>query len=291
MATEEKLPAVLDALGTALSKASDLVSPEHYLEPHEKPQIMYMNVRQKELKGEKGRVIRQAGAFMIGKKDDLTYPDREELLVTILGYRPGRVYFKDLNSTKPDCKSDDLVHGSRPQETVNGKKVFGECSDCWLSQWGSGVDGKRQACGENRRLFIVDWDNQRPYVLTVGRSSLRTFAAYENLVTDQAKKLFKADAEGRYPSVHHLLAVMAKLTYKEKPAGHYVVEFVHRAEDGSLLSPVALDRKRQEMMFDLWQASMDQYKQAVRNQEYDAEDYAADRSGGADADDPGHQGE
>jgi hypothetical protein len=282
--TKDNVPAVVDALGKALEKAASNVLPAHYEQPREKAQIVYMQIRQKDLKDDKGRILRGAGAFQIGKKDDVTYEDREELLVTILGYRPGRVYFAKLGDAKPMCRTDDMVRGTRARESMNGHPVFGECATCWLAQWGSAENG-RQACRENRRLFIVDWSNERPLVLTIGPSSLKVFAAYDNFVADQARKYVGADKSGRVPSIHHLLAVTLRLEYRAEPAGHYVASFMRKDDTGSMTSPVALSMPQQKMMAELWDSSMERFQEAVRNQQYQAEDFKGsdEASGGAGA--------
>src|SRR3990172_12864912 len=84
-------------LAVALGQAAGMLTQEDYDDGgKEAPIVHYLQVRQKDLKGERGEVVRPAGPFRIGNVADLTHEDREELNLTVLVFRPNRVYFEKL---------------------------------------------------------------------------------------------------------------------------------------------------------------------------------------------------
>jgi len=234
---------------------------------YEEPKLRFIQVRQKDLRDEgSGRVIREPGRFRTGKVKDLTYPDHEELLVTVLDYVDGNVYFASLDETEPTCKSLGRVIGSRDRTTdENGRPIFGECGSCWYSQWGSGGE-KRKKCRENRQLLCIDWGTETPIVLRLTVSSLQPWQAYDEFVKTIAKKFFAK--EGNVPFIHHKIAVKLRTQYKSEPAGHYVVQFVN--EDG--VSPVFLPKALQEKTVEFRQKYRPEFIRAVETEEFEAED-------------------
>lgn len=253
--------------GVLVGVASKLMPGDYDESQVERAPLLYVQLRQKDLKDDAGRLARTAGGFRTGNVKDLTYDDATELLMTVVGFKPGRVYFENLTDTKPVCRSDDMEHGSHPRETVKGMPVYGDCKTCWFGQWGS-AEGGRQRCRENRRILAVDWSNERPIVLTIGPSSLKNWIAYANSVQDEARKL--KDKDGRVPFIHHLLRIKVVPEYRAEPAGHYVVTWVDRQ---------ALPEALQEQMVLSRAASMERFADAVRVQQYEAADFVG---GGGD---------
>ncbi len=256
-------PPEFSALGESLAKVGANLLPGDYTDPQrEEMPIAFIAVRQKDLKDERtGEIIRRAGGFRTGNATDLTFPDREELLLTILGFRPGRVYFQKLTDAQPTCRSDDMKHGSREREVLKGRTVYGICEDCFLGQWGS-AEGGRQACRVNRRVFAIDWSNERPCIVTFSPSSLKGWKQYNQFVEDQARQL--KDKDGNVPFIHHLIQVRAVPEYRAEPAGHYIIKWTN---------PVALPQKLQELMGKTRQESLTRFHEAARSQEYEAEQF------------------
>lgn len=248
-------------LGKSLEKAVGLLLPQDFDDDqHEVSPILFAGIRQKDLKGDDGKVIRPAGGFRFGSTKDATHQDRDSLLVTILGFKKSRVFFRSLTDASPTCKSDDMIHGSSDPDMMDGHAVYGRCDECFLSKWGS-ADNGRQACRENRRIFAIDWSNERPIVLTIGPSSLRGWIQYDDFVSQQARKVSK---DGKVPFIHHLIQVSAKTEYRSEPAGHYVVRWE---------SPGSLPREIQERMAAGRSEAMERFRNTERTQEYEPEDY------------------
>jgi len=243
-------------IGAVLERSREMLKQDDYDGPREKPSIAFYGIRQKDLKDSNGRVARHAGPFKTGKTDDLEFEDRPELLLTILGYAPGRVYFEKLTDKQPTCRSDDMRLGSHERD---GDR-YGECASCRLSKWGSAENG-RQACRENRRLLAIDWSNERPVVLTLGPSSLKPWIRYNQHVEDVARGLTR---DGKVPFIHHLTQVKVETEYRAEPAGHYVVVFKN---------PGMLPLDVQRRMADFRGEALQGFYQETRRQEYDAGDY------------------
>lgn len=222
--TESMLPT--SRLASSLVASKGLLTDDDWNNPHhEQPKILFAGVRQKDIKDARGAIVRSAGAFCFGNKDDLTYEDRSELLLTILEFSEGRVYFKDLNETQPTCKSMDMKTGSAERTRVDGRDVYGDCATCYFNQWGSANVGRGKRCRENRRLFCMDWSGGGPIILTIGVSSLESWKAHDKYVANEARVALGENADGSAPFMHHLLRVKASLEYKPEPSGHYIVKW------------------------------------------------------------------
>lgn len=256
-------PPQQSALAKALSKATDLITDDDFNAPKEPPPLRYLCIRQKELRGDGGKIIREPGKFRTGAIDDVTFEDREELQLSILAFVNNRVYFEKMTDREPTCKSIDMIHGSRPRE---GNR-YGVCLDingqagCSLALWGSKIGGG-QACRENRKLFAFDWGTEKPMVLTVGVSSLSTWAKYCEYVDDQARVLRRKD--GSIPFTHHLMMVPVTTQYKAEPAGHFIVKFG---------DPIALPGDIQERMAKLRKEAMAKFNTFVETYKEEAEDF------------------
>lgn len=246
------------ALGKTIGK---VLTQQDYEEGSlEKPLVRYLQLRQKDLKGEGGKMLQQAGGFRVGSVTDLAEPDREEIHATVLAFVKNRVYFASLSDRKPTCKSLDMASGSRDRETARGRQVYGDCATCWLGQWGS-AEGGRQACRENRKLFIVDWEGERPAVLTLGPSSLKPWRTYNDYIRMEASGAAKG---GKVPFIHHLIKVIVRPEYRDEPAPHYVVRFE---------IPTALPEDAQVKMAQFRKDAASTFSEAIKRHEEEAEDY------------------
>lgn len=249
-------------LASELAKAASNILPGDYDDAqYEKPKILFLRLRQKDLKDETGKkIVRSAGGFRTGKVTDLAFDDREELNITVLGYRNTRTYFENLDDSKPTCDTNDAVRGSRERElNKDGRAVYGLCATCWYSQWGS-EENNRQKCREGRDIFAIDWAHERPIILSLGPSSLRGWNDFSDFVADQARR-FK-DAKGRIPTIFHMLRVTVGAEYRDKPSAHFVATWNN---------PTALPLEIQASVAAMRAAAMDAFRSTEA--EKDPEDF------------------
>jgi hypothetical protein len=87
--------------------------------------------------------------------------------------RVQRVYWADPYSgsgTPPDCFSEDSINGTG--------NPGGECAKCPLANFGTGDNGRSQACQMRRLVFLVQPDSLLPIVVSVPPSSLNEAKKY-----------------------------------------------------------------------------------------------------------------
>jgi hypothetical protein len=101
--------------------------------------------------------------------------DVKDLIGVILMCQNPRVYWKEAygaggGSAPPDCSSDDGVFGVG--------EPGGNCAECPLSEFGSGANGRSQACHQRRFVFFLSDDDMLPKVLNVPPASLRSVKKY-----------------------------------------------------------------------------------------------------------------
>lgn len=212
------LPAVPTG-GFALTTATGLQLPaeiaaelsETDLQGYEAPTdtLPIVSIRQKELRGENGKILFPAGGFMmydrIAEAEGTQIKDVDGevgLAVTILGDQTSRVYFQSMESKKPDCRSLDGITG---QGTPGGN-----CAMCSLNQWSN---GDRPKCTEQRNLLVYDHNVQGCYVLRLGRSGLSPYNLFKGLLKRTGIR------------VPHVLKVRVSSAYNAEPAPHFVPVF------------------------------------------------------------------
>lgn len=84
-----------------------------------------------------------------------------------------------VDAKHPTAGAEVLDVQSATEDTVEQKRVFGKCRDCYFNQWGSDKDRKGKECRNMWRLFIyTSKDEMLPYQLTLPPSSLKTFQQY-----------------------------------------------------------------------------------------------------------------
>lgn len=201
-------------LDPALLEEIDQTDTEGYEAPRQGLPIV--SIRQKELKDPKtGDTMFQAGGFRIYDQISEAADQRPSdisgkagLLVTILADQKSRVYFKDMNSDKPDCRSNDGKTGNP------GIQGITDCSVCPLSQW-HGSD--RPACSSQMNLLVYDHALSGCYVLRLGRSGLRPY--------DQFKTIVRRGGNGT-AIPYHALMVRVTTKYQPEPAPHYTPNFI-----------------------------------------------------------------
>jgi hypothetical protein len=113
---------------------------------------------------------------------DVETKDLEGIIVYT---RVQRVYWADAFSgggTPPDCYSEDSIHGSG--------QPGGDCAQCALSKFGSGDNGKSQACQMRRLVFLVQPDSLLPIVISVPPSSLNEAKKYLLRLASRGKSAY-----------------------------------------------------------------------------------------------------
>jgi len=211
--------------------------------------IPYFSIRQKDLKDEAGKkTVQGAGGFKIvdpvedGEKDDV-----EKLIGTIIAWKRGRVYFESLESKQPTCKSLDGLRGSK----------FGDCSTCEYNQWHSEKSRPEgsPACAEVRNICFVD-EKLGPGILTLGRSGLKPFDIYDELLKRQKPR-----------APHHFLLVQINTEYQTEPAPHFTPKF-------KLLDILPKDQRSK--IKEERKLVMELFKTGVEKMDHKPEDYLGD---------------
>ena len=164
-----------------------------------------VSIRQKEVKDERGKTVTEAGGFRI--YDPVTAPtgiafsDQQKLTLTFLIEHPTRTYWAEGNLGNPDCRAADGKSGVG--------KPGGDCTKCPMSQW-NGSD--RPACTFNAHVLSHDHASGMCYVVRFGRSGLKPWNNFKELVKRMAK--------GQIP-VHALIIEMTT-QFMTDPAPHYI---------------------------------------------------------------------
>jgi len=98
---------------------------------------------------------------------DKEEPDSaKELIGTILDHYRTRAYWPGEYSggnSPPECSSMNAIKGTK----------YGLCKECQFSQWGSGKDGRGQACKLTHRVYLLlkDSGSILPYLLSLAPTS------------------------------------------------------------------------------------------------------------------------
>ena len=131
----------------------------------EKPMLTFMQIRQKPLTDEKGKIVTPAGGFKFtdGRQD------MEEVWGIILMSQAGRVYFEKPGDTQPKCKS------------LNGiTSIYGDnCLEC--PHYHFKKDGSSPDCKTLRNvLFIIEKgaNDYEPVIWTIGPSGLKRWREF-----------------------------------------------------------------------------------------------------------------
>ena len=111
---------------------------------------------------------RHAGEFY-RVNDGIYVPD---LRTALLAVRKSRSLFEagSFDAPKRLCVSDDAIR-PRQQVEVEGHLTGPECATCFFAQWGSG-GGNSQACKMTHNLLDYDLEEQTPFILRVGGTSI-----------------------------------------------------------------------------------------------------------------------
>jgi hypothetical protein len=101
-----------------------------------------------------------------------------------------RAYYEteyDGGNEPPTCSSPDGVTGYG----IPG----GNCADCLHAQWGSGREGRGQACQQRKQLLLLTEYGNLPYLLNVPPTSLKPLRKYMMALTGQSLAYYTAMTE------------------------------------------------------------------------------------------------
>lgn len=175
--------------------------------------LPFVAIRQKDFKDEKGNLVYPAGGFKY-QNVDMEVPDADGvtgLAVSIIADQASRVYWRNLTDDRPSCKSID--------GKVGAGDPGGKCEVCPLAQWGA--DGKAPECSAQMNLFCFDHSIGGTYVVSLGRSALKPYNTYKNIL----KRNKVRSARGLVSVPMAFVKTLISTEYRQEPAGHYVPAF------------------------------------------------------------------
>ena len=197
--------------------------------------------------------------------DDEGNPDAvKELRGVLLDKFPFKVWYEKSydekgqdDDDKPDCFSDDNIHGSGFTD-ASGRVVIPEgqlCKDCKFGQWGShrkGGDGKD--CADKIRVHILMEGEAFPKYIDAPPTSLKNFKKYVKMLSNKAKsfygvvtcmKLEKDKNDGGVDYSKVLFTKSADLTRDERLAVKDLIQTLlpsmHKITRDSIGEPVVMD--------------------------------------------------
>lgn len=177
--------------------------------PCESAVLPFCKIRQKDLNDDSGTTINLKGSFCF---NGLNIPDTKAIEGVVIGFNKCRVYFKQLEDSKPTCKSNDCKIGSKEEEIKDGVSYFSNCSSCSLSKW----DGnKSPICKEGRNVLFLSDISPLPFIFTFTASGIKP---WRNFFTE-----IQTYSKGSVPI--HAFKVKLTLKFKSTPSDHYVPEF------------------------------------------------------------------
>lgn len=116
----------------------------------------------------------KAGQFW----DEISDAYKPEMLTSLIAMKRTRTLFKEGDFEEgPVCSSNDAV---APREGVEfqGEMTGPTCEMCPFSQWGTGKNGKGQACQFSYVLICYDLDDSEMFILRVGGVSRGKWKRY-----------------------------------------------------------------------------------------------------------------
>lgn len=235
---EELAPPVESAVTRYVPDEDDFVGPAH----PEKDPTVYVVIRQKpEADQQTGKMLVEPGGLCFNDPVHADRADAKELIVSILDYRQIRVFFEP-DATKPTCKSNDAIHGSRPRE---GNK-YETCATCILSMWDITPENRRPACKEGRALAVVSLDSNELFLFQFTPSGIKPFSTYMAYLKQKAKdEGWTRDGQAAY--IGHLRATRIKPEYRADPQPHYVPAFEDMGWVPATLFPILRAARRDAM--------------------------------------------
>jgi hypothetical protein len=189
-----------------------LISDEDFAAYEQTDQALpIVEIRQKEVKNEKGRVVTDAGGFKMydpvsGDNQPVDIPADKGLYVTIMADQGSRVLFDSDNNVS--CRSMD--------NKVGVGNPGGACHQCVWNRFSfdnraSGRD-ERKWCKQQDNLLVMDHQSGFPYVFRLAPSGLSIYKRF--------KQACLRDRVLPMAVVTHI-----EVEYKTDPKPHYVPKF------------------------------------------------------------------
>jgi hypothetical protein len=122
--------------------------------------------------------------------------NEEELEGVILYWHRHRAYWEkgmdQGGKSAPDCSSPDgLIGRVNPESGAADRGQGGDCSRCPLAQFGSAADGRRQACKDQRRVFLLRPGRMLPSVVNLAPTSASVMKAFLTNLTGENIPYFR----------------------------------------------------------------------------------------------------
>lgn len=158
----------------------------------------------------------------------------------------------------PDCTSLDAITGTK----------YGKCADCQFSQWGTGKEGKGQACKRMIRVYILLQGSQSmlPFLLTLPPTSAPIKGGYFGSLPTYATRLLE-----KMKQLHHVWTKI-KLANDKSSDGKYTYSKAMFFEAGPLTEN---EKKTAEFL-------RTQLMGAMRNREFDVAEAETNGHGNTD---------
>lgn len=164
-----------------------------------------VSIRQKPLVDERGKTIIEPGGFRIYDpvtvQSGLVIPDQPSLDLTFMTEHSTRTFWEKGNLGNPNCRAGDGKFGIG--------SPGGDCAKCPMAQW---TNGDRPPCTFNANVLAWDHSAHVCYVKRFGRSGLRAWGNFKELV--------KRFADGQMPI--HAMVVHLTTHFETEPAPHYI---------------------------------------------------------------------
>jgi hypothetical protein len=149
--------------------------------------------------------------------------DAKIITGVIVHHRDVRAWWpvEDAQGNKPpQCSSSNGVVGSCADPEENGPG--GDCSKCRFAVFGTGKEGRGQACKQTKQLFLIRGDNLLPEVLALPPTSLKAAKQYLLLLASQRVPYYACVTE---------LTLEKATNPQNKEYGKVAFRFVRRIEE------------------------------------------------------------
>lgn len=126
------------------------------------------------------RVKMSGKVFMVPTLDDPDGEARKELSGVVIHTHMSRGYWSQPygeGDDDPDCSSPKADAGT-PRSDDTDLNYGGVCSECPMSQWGTALIGKGQACTLSRIVYLLMTGDNLPVVLQIPPTSLGVFKSF-----------------------------------------------------------------------------------------------------------------
>lgn len=189
--------------------------------------LVYCALRQKDLKDEKGKVLRPAGGYRFGSAKEPSSEDLPDLLGILMASAEIRTRFNDPSDTKPVCGSRDMIQADDFGYKERGYPRL--CQECVFNRHGSKFNGNTTThCRENLQYFFYELHRREVICFQMtpgGRKGWRDFSAK---IRREFRMAFTRKHPGKEaPKEAPWITMILKLGSKwvDEKGGYYVPEF------------------------------------------------------------------